>query len=154
MRPVEAERRKTEIEVGLAGENWHDPVEGRSVCMSGLSHEWVEHWLPTRHDLRATNWGRLETTVQKQSGPASAPRRFLRSRTSASDNGSPISASGLSAATTRKCLAAAIADNRRQFNPATAVPLPTERQKPTRYYRRPKLNDWLRRCRDSTVRWY
>jgi hypothetical protein len=99
MRPVGAERRKTEIEVGLAGENWHDPVEGRSVCMSGLSHEWVEHWLPTRHDLPATNWGRLETTVPKQSGPASAPRRFLRSRTSASDNGSPISASGLSAAT-------------------------------------------------------
>ena len=48
--------------------------------------------------------------------------------------------SGLSAATTRKavfalrqCLAAAIADNRLQFNPATAIPLPTERQKPARY---------------------
>jgi integrase len=48
--------------------------------------------------------------------------------------------SGLSAATTRKavfalrqCLAAAIAGNRLQFNSATAIPLPTERQKPARY---------------------
>ena len=48
--------------------------------------------------------------------------------------------SGLSAATTRKavfalrqCFAAAIADERIQFNPASAVPLPTERQKPPRY---------------------
>ena len=45
-----------------------------------------------------------------------------------------------SAATTRKavfdlrqCLGGAIADNRLQFNPATAIPLPTERQKPARY---------------------
>jgi integrase len=30
-------------------------------------------------------------------------------------------------------LAAAIDDNRLQFNPATAIPLPTERQKPARY---------------------
>ena len=50
------------------------------------------------------------------------------------------SSTGLSAATARKavfalrqCLAAAIADERLQFNPACAVPLPTERQKPPRY---------------------
>jgi site-specific recombinase XerD len=53
---------------------------------------------------------------------------------------SALLSSGLSAATTRKavfalrqCLAAAIADERIQFNPACAVPLPTERQKPPRY---------------------
>ena len=53
---------------------------------------------------------------------------------------STLLSSGLSAATTRKavfalrqCLAAAIADERIQFNPASAVPLPTERQKPPRY---------------------
>jgi integrase len=53
---------------------------------------------------------------------------------------STLLSSGLSAATTRKavfalrqCLAAAIADERLQFNPACAVPLPTERQKPPRY---------------------
>jgi len=47
---------------------------------------------------------------------------------------------GLSAATTRKavfalrqCLAAAIADERIKINPASAVPLPTERQRPPRY---------------------
>ena len=33
----------------------------------------------------------------------------------------------------RQCLAAAIADERMQINPASAVPLPTERQKPPRY---------------------
>ena len=53
---------------------------------------------------------------------------------------SGVLASGLSAATTRKavfassqCLDVAIADNRLQLNPATAVPLPTERQRPSRY---------------------
>jgi site-specific recombinase XerD len=53
---------------------------------------------------------------------------------------STLLSSGLSAASTRKavfalrqCLAAAIADERIQFNPAAAVPLPTERQKPPRY---------------------
>jgi integrase len=53
---------------------------------------------------------------------------------------SALLSSGLSAATTRKavfalrqCLAAAIADERIQINPASAVPLPTERQKPPRY---------------------
>jgi integrase len=53
---------------------------------------------------------------------------------------STLLSSGLSAATIRKavfalrqCLAAAIADERIQINPASAVPLPTERQKPPRY---------------------
>jgi integrase len=53
---------------------------------------------------------------------------------------STLLGSGLSAATTRKaifalrqCLAAAIADERIKINPASAVPLPTERQRPPRY---------------------
>ena len=53
---------------------------------------------------------------------------------------STLLSSGLSEATTRKAvfalrqrLAAAIADERIQFNPASAVPLPPERQKPPRY---------------------
>jgi integrase len=53
---------------------------------------------------------------------------------------STLLSSGLSAATTRKavfalrqCLAAAIADERIKINAASAVPLPTERQKPPRY---------------------
>jgi integrase len=53
---------------------------------------------------------------------------------------STLLSSGLSAATTRKavfalrqCLAAAIADERIKINPASAVPLPTERQRPPRY---------------------
>ena len=136
MRLVDAERRKAEIEVALAGGTWRDPRRGEMRL-----HEWVEQWLPTRHDLRATTWARLETTMQKQVLPrfGDAP---LRAITNAEcDSGSPTCwLSGLSAATTRKavfalrqCLDAAIADNRLQFNPATAVPLPTERQKPPRY---------------------
>ena len=136
MRLVDAERRKAEIEVALAGGTWRDPRRGDMRL-----HEWVEQWLPTRHDLRATTWARLETTMQKQVLPrfGDAPLRAITNsgiRQWVSD----LLTSGLSAATTRKavfalrqCLAAAIADNRLQFNPATAIPLPTERQKPARY---------------------
>jgi site-specific recombinase XerC len=74
-------------------------------------------------------WARLETTMQKQVLPrfGNAPLRTITNggvRRWVSD----LLASGLSAATTRKavfalrqCLDAAIADNRLQFNPATAV---------------------------------
>jgi integrase len=136
MRLVDAERRKAEIEVALAGGTWRDPRRGEMRL-----HEWVELWLPTRHDLRATTWARLETTMQKQVLPrfGNAPLRAITNsgiRQWVTD----LLVSGLSAATTRKavfalrqCLDAAIADNRLQFNPATAVPLPTERQKPPRY---------------------
>jgi integrase len=136
MRLVDAERRKAEIEVALAGGTWRDPRRGDMRL-----HEWVEQWLPTRHDLRATTWARLETTMQKQVLPrfGDAPLRAITNsgiRQWVSD----LLTRGLSAATTRKavfalrqCLAAAIADNRLQFNPATAIPLPTERQKSARY---------------------
>jgi integrase len=135
-RLVDAERRKAEIEVALAGGTWCDPRRGEMRL-----HEWVELWLPTRHDLRATTWARLETTMHKQVLPrfGNAPLRAITNsgiRQWVSD----LLASGLSAATTRKavfalrqCLDAAIADNRLQFNPAIAVPLPTERQKSPRF---------------------
>jgi integrase len=135
-RLVDAERRKAEIEVALAGGPGVTLVGGRCLCMSGLSSGY-----PPRHDLRATTWARLETTMQKQVLPrfGDAPLRAITNsgvRQSVID----LMTSGLSAATTRKavfalrqCLAAAIADNRLQFNPATAIPLPTERQKPARY---------------------
>jgi integrase len=136
IRLVDAERRKAEIEVALAGGAWRDPRRGDMRL-----YEWAELWLPTRHDLRATTWARVETTMQKQVLPrfGNAPLRAITNsgiRQWVSD----LLGSGLSAATTRKavfalrqCLDAAIADNRLQFNPATAVPLPTERQKPPRY---------------------
>jgi integrase len=136
MRLVDAERRKAEIEVALAGGTWRDPRRGVMRL-----HEWAELWLPTRHDLRPTTWARLETTMQKQVLP-----RFGNAPLRAITNGgirqwvSDLLSSGLSAATTRKavfalrqCLDAAIADNRLQFNSAIAVPLPTKRQKSPRY---------------------
>jgi integrase len=136
VRLVDAARRKAEIEVALAGGTWRDPRRGDMRL-----HGWVEQWLPTRHDLRATTWARLETTMQKQVLPrfGDAPLRAI-TNSGVRQWVTDLLASGLSAATTRKavfalrqCLNAAMADNRLQFNPANAIPLPTERQKPARY---------------------
>ena len=89
----------------------------------------VEEWLLTRHDLRATTWARLETTMQKQVLPrfGDAPLRAITNsgvRRWVTD----LLTSGLSAATTRKavfplrqCIGDAIADNRVPFNPATTI---------------------------------
>ena len=140
MRLVDAERRKAEIEVALAGGTWRDPRRGDMRL-----HEWVEQWLPTRHDLRATTWARLETTMQKQVLPrfGDAPLRAI-TNSGVRQWVSDLLTSGLSAATTRKavfalrqCLAAAIADNRLQFNPATADSAPDGATKASRaIYRR------------------
>ena len=65
VRLVDAERRKAEIEVALAGGTWR-PASGRYAAPRV-----GEQWLPTRHDLRATTWARLETTMQKQVVPRS-----------------------------------------------------------------------------------
>ena len=108
---------------------------GKCVCMSGLSYGYPRDMIFERQPGLGS-----KPPCRSKFCPASATRRFARSRIVASDNGSDLLASGLSAATTRKavfalrqCLDAAIADNRLQFNPATALPLPTERQKPPRY---------------------
>ena len=102
-RLVDAERRKAEIEVALAGGTWHDPRRGEMRL-----NEWVGQWLPTRHDLRATTWARLETTMQKQVLP-----RFGHAPLRAITNGgvrqwvSDMLASGLSAcANSESCLRA------------------------------------------------
>jgi integrase len=133
---VDAERRKAEIEVALATATWRDPRRGELSLA-----EWGNAWLPTRLDLRPTTWARLETTMKKQVLPyfGSAPLNKITNAV-VREWVSTLLSSGLSAATTRKavfalrqCLAAAIADERIQFNPACAVPLPTERQKPPRY---------------------
>jgi hypothetical protein len=90
---------------------------------------------------------------------ASATRRFGRSPTAESDSGTCL-ASGFSAATTRKavfalrqCLDAAIADDRLQFNPATAVPLPTEHQSLRAICRRARLSARSTKCPLSIGRW-
>ena len=144
VRLVDAERRKAEIELALAGGTWHDPRRGEMPL-----HEWVEQWLPTRHDLRATTWARLETTMQKQVLPrfGDAPLRAI-TNSGVRQWVSDLLTSGLSAATTRKavfalrqCLAAAIAETLHSIPP---FPPRSERA----IYRRPKLNDWLTRCRE------
>jgi hypothetical protein len=68
-------------------------------------HEWVELWLPTRHNLRATTWARLETTVRKQVLPrfGSAPLRAI-TNSGIRQWVSYLLASGLSTATTRKAV--------------------------------------------------
>lgn len=135
-RRVDAERRKAEIELELAEGIWRDPRRGDL-----LLREWVRDWLPTRHDLRATTWARLETTMDKQVLPhfGETPLRKITNsevRRWVSD----LMAAGLSAASVRKAvfglrqaLEAAMADGRLQHNAAAAVPLPVERQKPPRF---------------------
>ena len=133
---VDAERRKAEIELELATDRWRDLRRGEILFQA-----WAEQWLPTRHDLRATTFARMEVTLAKQVLPrfGSVPinkitnsevRSWLTARL----------ANGCSAATARKavfasrqCLAAAVEDERISMNPAMAVPLPSERQKPARY---------------------
>jgi hypothetical protein len=108
---------------------------------SSVLPKWAHSWLPTRLDLRPTTWARLETTMQKQVLPHFGSMPLNRITNAIVRQWvSTLLSSGLSAATTRKavfalrqCLAAAIADERIQINPASTVPLPTERQKPPRY---------------------
>ena len=135
-RLVDAERRKAEIELELSGGTWHDPRRGE-IRLS----VWVADWIRTRHDLRATTLARLGTTMDRQVLP-----RFGATQLIKITNGDVRSwvadmlAAGLSAATVRKAvfalrqsLAAAIADRRLAINPATDVPLPSERAKPPRF---------------------
>jgi hypothetical protein len=77
-RLVGAERRKAEIEV----------ARDRNVAILGADFaEWARAWLPTRFDLRPTTWARLESTMQKQVLPYSAPCRATRSPTRSSESG-------------------------------------------------------------------
>ena len=135
-RLVDAERRRTEVERQLTTSTWHDARRGDVVLRT-----WVDQWLPTRHDLRATTKVRLEVTLNRQVLP-----RFGDTSLNAITNSDvrswvvDLMNSGLSAATTRKAvfalrqaLEAAIADQRLVHNAAAAVPLPSERSKPPRY---------------------
>ena len=65
-RLVDAERREAEMEVGLTHGTWRDPQQG-----DVLLGRWVEDWLPTRHDLRATTKPRSELTMAEQVLPRS-----------------------------------------------------------------------------------
>lgn len=60
-RLADAERRKSEIEHELATTTWRDPRRGDVPL-----RVWVDGWLPTRHDLRATTRVRLEVTMNRQ----------------------------------------------------------------------------------------
>ena len=135
-RLVDAERRKAEIELELAGGTWLDPRRGEIRLAV-----WAAEWLPTRHGLRMTTHARLATTLDCQVLP-----KFGSTPLAKITNGAvrtwvaEMLASGLSPATVRKavfalrqCLAAAIADRRIASNPATDMPLPSERAKLPRY---------------------
>lgn len=135
-RRVDAERRRAEIEMQLGSGDWRDPRRGDLTVV-----RWAETWLPTRHDLRATTWVRLETTMNRQVLPRFGPAP-LNKITNAQVRQwvSELLDGGLSAATVRKavfalrqCLEAAVADGRLSSNPANSIPLPPDRQKPARY---------------------
>jgi integrase len=103
--------------------------------------DWAAEWVETRHDLRATTWARLRTTMARQVLP-----RFGTTPLVKITNGAvrvwvtETLNSGLSAATARKavfalrgCLGAAVADRRLMSNAAADVPLPSERSKTPRF---------------------
>ena len=100
LRRVDAERRRTEIEALPVSATWLDPRRG-DITLA----DWARDWLPTRHDLRATTWARLETTMQRQVLPrfGSTP---LRRITTGEVRGwvRDLLAQGLSAATIRKAV--------------------------------------------------
>lgn len=135
-RLIDAERRKAQLETSLSDGTWHDPRRGDLRLA-----EWAADWLPTRHDLRPTTRARLETTMRRQVLPRFGDLPLIRIT-----NGevrswvADLLGKGLSAATVRKavfalrqCLDAAVEDRRIVANPATRVPLPSERAKPSRY---------------------
>jgi integrase len=136
VRAVDADRRKAEIELELSNSAWRDPRHS-DIRLD----DWAASWLPTRHDLRATTWARLEGVMRHQVLP-----HFGQVSLNKITNGAirrwvtELLDSGLSAATVRKavfalrqCLEAAVADDRLSHNPALQIPLPSERQKPPRY---------------------
>src|SRR5829696_9367289 len=142
LRAVDAERRRAEIELELANSAWRDPRQG-DIRLD----EWAASWLPTRHDLRATTWARLEGVMRKQ-----VLSHFGRVPLNKITNGyirrwvTELLDSGLSPATVRKavfglrqCLEAAVADGRLSHNPALQIPLPSERQKPARFLSRAEV---------------
>src|SRR3954451_8914746 len=129
-RRADVERRKSEIEQELATATWRDPRRGDLLLRT-----WVQSWLPTRHDLRATTKVRLEVTMNRQVLP-----RFGATALNDISNSEvrrwvvELMEPGMSPATTRKAvfalrqaLEAATADRRLVHNAAAAVPLPSER---------------------------
>jgi integrase len=103
--------------------------------------EWAAGWVQTRHDLRITTKARLVTTMHTQVLPKFGGTPLIKISNAAVRGWvAELLAAGLSAATTskavfalRQCLDAAVADNRLVINPASRVPLPSERLKPPRY---------------------
>jgi hypothetical protein len=155
-RLVDAERRKAEIEVALATATARDPRRGELSLA-----EWAEAWLPTRFDLRPTTWARLETTMKKQVLPyfGSVPLNKITNAI-VREWVSTLLSSGLSAATTRKavfalrqCLAAAIADERIQINPASAVPFLLSARSRRAIYRRARSSASSTKCTVSIAPW-
>jgi integrase len=102
---------------------------------------WAAAWVKTRHDLRPSTWARLETTLRSQVLPQFGDLAISKINNAAIRSWvAQMLDTGLSPATARKavfalrqCLGAAVEDNRIRSNPALAVPLPSERQKPPRF---------------------
>ena len=119
---VEARRRKAELELELASGSWLDPRRGEVLLAV-----WAAEWIETRHDLRATTWARLRTTMARQVLPRFGTTPPVRiSNAAVRAWAAKMLDAGLSAATARKavfalrrCPAAAVADRRIMSNPAS-----------------------------------
>ncbi|GAA3612761.1 tyrosine-type recombinase/integrase [Microlunatus ginsengisoli] len=143
-RAGDAERRKAQVETELAGGTWRDPRRGEIR----LDH-WASDWIETRHDLRATTRARLETTMRAQVLPKFGKLPLIKISNAAVRGWvTEMLVADLSPATTRKavfalrsCLEAAVSDGRLTHNPATKVPLPSERAKAPRFLSQSEVED-------------
>ena len=102
---------------------------------------WAAKWLPSRSDLRASSYSRLESIVRMHLVPEFGSRPLATiSNTEIRKWALRMTKDGMSAAVVRKCvftlrsmLDAAVADQRLAVNPAGNVPLPTEHAAEQRY---------------------
>jgi hypothetical protein len=118
-----------DMESSIRKGSWVDPA--RSAMRL---EKWAAEWLPSRTDLRASSYTRLESIVRMHVVPEFGSRPLATI-----GNGEirkwagRMTADGMSAAAVRKCvfalrgmLDAAVADQRLVVNPAANVPLPAE----------------------------
>lgn len=141
-RKVDAERFLIEVEAAKQAGLFVDPTRSKLTL-----DEWLDRWVTTRHDLRASTLDRLQTTIRAQVKPKFGHRE-LGSITNAEIREwvAEMIAAELSPATTRKAvfalrqaLDAAVADRRLAVNPADRVPLPAQPQGQPRFASRDQV---------------
>jgi integrase len=141
-RKTDAERWLVEVKSSINKGSWVDPA--RSAMRL---EKWAAEWLPSRSDLRASSYARLESIVRLHVVPAFDNRPLATISNSEIRKWSgQMQKDGVGAAGVRKSvfalramLDAAVADQRLAVNPAANVPLPAEHAAEQRYLDREQV---------------